>query len=224
MDPQQFALLIKALDAPKWTELVSVGVLVLGFLIAIGSLIYARLQIKADHERSRRQLAMEMCYRWSSSSSPETSSVIRMIEKLSDGQCAQIANQSPVLIEEEHKHFLLNIFLLRFPDFEKTLETLKEKRHYRIDGQYVICLRHIAVRYLNMLESVLMTWTGGIADQRMIEAEFGFLLDEKQGRTAVEKLRMKIGNEGFPAISKFMQALRDKASKKSDDIVRPPTT
>jgi hypothetical protein len=223
MDPKQFELLIATIDHAKWTEIVSVLVLVLGFVIAIGSLIYARKQIKADHERSRRLLAMEMCSRWSSSSSPETSSVIRMIERLTEAQCAAIANQSSVLIEEEHKHFLLNIFLLRFPEFGENIETLKEGNAYRIEGQHVLYLRHIAVRYLNMLESVLMTWTGGIADQRMIESEFSFLLDEKQGRTAVEKLRMKIGNETFPAINKFMEALRQKASQRSEDIVRPPT-
>lgn len=222
MDPKQFELLIKTLDAPKWTEVVTVILVVLGFMIAVGSLWYARRQLLADHERSRRQLAMEMCSRWSSSSSPETSSVIRMIEKLSDAQCELIANQMSVLIEEEHLHFLLNIFLFRFPELGPKMDSLKDGKFYRIEGHYVIYLRHIAIRYLNMLESVLMTWTSGIADQKMIEAEFSFLLDEKQGRTAVEKLRLKIGNEGFPSISKFMHALREKRRKNSEDLVRPP--
>ncbi len=222
MDPHQFALLIETMDHVKWTETVSVIILLIGFVVAVGSLIYARKEIKADHERSRRLLAMEMCSRWSSSSSPETSSVIRMIERLNESQCAAIANQSPVNIEEEHKHFLLNIFLLRFPEFEEKMESLKENKFYKIEGHYVIYLRHIAIRYLNMLKSVLMTWTAGIADQKMIKSEFSFLLDERQGRTAVEKLRVKIGNEGFPAISKFMSALREKSE--NSDIVRPPIT
>jgi hypothetical protein len=73
-----------------------------------------------------------------------------------------------------------------------------------------------------MLESILLTWTMGIADQEIIENKFSFLFNEAQRRTAMENLRMQIGMDGFPAIRQFMMALRAKTLTGSSQITRPP--
>jgi hypothetical protein len=236
MDQHQFDVLIKALDATKWTELVSTAILVLSFVIAIITLLYARRQVLearnqlleahnellADHHRSQRQLATEMCLRWSDFISPETASVTRLVEKLNEHQCDSIVHFESLSIPVENKTYLLNIFQLRFPGFDNTLETFKQANEYVLKDQYVFYLRHIAVRYLNMLESILTTWTRGIADQTMIELEFAYLLDEEKGRSAMDTLRGKLGREGFPAIEAFMDALREKKDKNLAEIKRPP--
>src|SRR4051812_30592822 len=121
MDQTQFQELLKALTATKITEVITVAILVLSFVIAIGSLFYARrhllaadMQLRADHARSRRQLAMEMCSRWSGSTSPETSSVTRLVEQMSPGQCEGLANLGKLSIGIQHKALLVNILELRF--------------------------------------------------------------------------------------------------------------
>jgi hypothetical protein len=222
MDQHQFEALKAALDAPKWTEIVTVAVIVLSLLIAVGSLVYARRQLLADHRRSQRQLAMEMCQRWSNFTSAESSSVVRLVEKLDDKQCATIVNLSgPLSVDADNTHLLLNIFLLRFPQCEQKLKS-ETGQTVAIDGQYLLYLRHIAVRYLNMLESILMTWTMGIADQRVIESEFSFVLDPKQGRSGMENLRTRLGHKSFPAIAMFVEAQREKERRNLSEVERPP--
>jgi hypothetical protein len=228
MDQHQFDALIKALTATKFTEVITVTILVLSFLIAIGSLLYARrqliaadLQLRADHARSRRQLAMEMCSRWSGSTSPETSSVTRLVEQMTPGQCESLANLGKLSIGVQHKALLVNILELRFPDIETKLEPLRKGDTYEIEGRYLLHIRHIAVRYLNMLESILLSWTMAIADQQIIENEFSYLFDEKHNRTAMEELRTKIGIEAFPAIDQFTAALRERNKRGLKEIIRP---
>lgn len=232
MDPQQFDLLLKALKAPaawKTSEIISSIVLILGFMTAIASLIYARFQVQnsrrallADQRRSQRQLAMQMCQQWSNFTSPETASVTRLVERMTQDQCEAVANSGKLIIATEHTLHLINILQLRFPDVEAQLEKMKRGEMYELEGQYVLYLRHIAVRYLNMLESILLAWTMAIADQEIIENEFSYLFNEAQRRTAMENLRLQIGMDGFPAIRQFMMALRAKTLSGSPQIQRPP--
>jgi hypothetical protein len=96
IDKAQFQHLLLALEAPKWTEILTAVIVALSFAIAIGTLLYLRKQIAdardavlADHTRSKRQMAMEMCAKWSMFTDPETSSVTRLIESLDLAQWMQ---------------------------------------------------------------------------------------------------------------------------------------
>lgn len=222
MDQHQFDQLIKILSETKPSEIINSIILGLGFAVAVFSLLYARAQLLADHRRSRRQIALEMISSWASFTSPETSSVNRLVEKMTPDQCGALANLTKLAIDADQKHLLLNILQLRFPEIDSKLESFKKGSAYEIEGQYLLYIRHIAVRYLNKLESVLLCWTMGIADQQIIEEEFSYLFDEKQNRTAMEGLRKKVGIEAFPAIERFMDALRKKVRSGTDRIVRPP--
>lgn len=218
------------LKVSQSTEMVNSLFVALGFLCTVVTILYLRRQLLSidvqlkldydravrDHARSERQLAREMCWQWSTSTSPETSSVTRLVETLSDEQCDAIANLKTLVIAIEHRHHLINIFQLRFPHIER----MKTASGYAVEGQYLLHLRHVAIRYLNVLESILMCWTLNIADQKVIEKEFSYLLNEKEGRTAMHNLRKKIDVEAFPAIQEFIVALR-RAHDTSNEIVRP---
>jgi hypothetical protein len=135
MSPEQFQELMKALASlaeTKPTDKISAVILVLGFLIAIGSLVYARFQLLAaratllaDQRRSQRQLAMEMCMKWSEFTSAETASVTRLIERMTVDQCDAIAHSGKLIIGAEHAIHLINILQLRFDNIESVLEKLK---------------------------------------------------------------------------------------------------
>jgi hypothetical protein len=209
-DIQKLLAAVREISAIKWTEIATFVLLLASAVAALVATIYARLQIREDHTRSRRQYAIEICARWSEFTSAETASVTRLIERLSDEQCAAIANLTKLKVEVDYKPHLVNILELRFPDIETRLDSNKEGTNYLIDGKYLIHLRHIAVRYLNMLESVLLSWTLGVADQEMILKEFSFLFDETKNRTAMRRFREKIGNEGFPSIERFIHELKPK--------------
>src|ERR1700743_3202061 len=98
---------------------------------------------------------MEMCYRWSSSLSPDAGSVVRLLEELGDKECEAIAKRLPFKVEEKHKHLLLTIFSLQFAEFGDELPKMKNGQGYEIEGRYVLHIRSVAIKYLNMLESTL---------------------------------------------------------------------
>jgi hypothetical protein len=176
----------------------------------------------ADQGRSQRRLAMEMCMKWSDFMSAETSNVTRLIERMNQDQCDAIANSGKLVISTDHTARLINVLEISFEDIEQQLEKFKKGTVYELEGKYVLHIRYIAVRYLNMLESILLAWTMAIADQKIIEDEFSYLFDESRRRTAMENLRAQIGMEGFPAIRQFMAALRAKDLSGSSQIIRPP--
>jgi hypothetical protein len=132
-------------------------IVVFSFVLAVISLWYAKTQLvfakgqldearhlmKADHVRSQRKLAMDMCSNWSNFTSPETASVTRLIEKMTPEQCGALANLDKLSINTEHKHHLLSILQLRFPDVEDQLEKQKLGTVYEIDGQHVLYIRHL---------------------------------------------------------------------------------
>src|SRR6266550_6949037 len=151
MTPEQFAQLLRSLHETKTTEIITSAILILTFLIAIGSLLYARYQSLAaretmlgDQRRSQRQLAMEMCIKWSEFTSPETSSVTRLIERLTQDQCDAIANSTQLIISVQYELHLINILQFRFRDIESVLKTIKKDTVFELDGKYVIYIRHIA--------------------------------------------------------------------------------
>lgn len=222
MDPLQFRELLTALNHERWTEITSTVILIVSILIATASLWYARKQLLAEDTRSRRRLAIEMCRHWAGYTTPETSSVTRLVEKMNPNQCEAIAKANELTILADYHHHLTNILQGRFGDIEEQLEEFRQGENYVIPSKYVQHIRYIAVRYLNMLESVLMTWTSGVVDQEMIEQEFEYLFNEQEGRTAMEPLRAKVGREAFPAIEQFVEALRERARSNTRNIRRPP--
>jgi hypothetical protein len=143
---------------------------------------------------------------------------------MTSDQCEAISNATKLTISTDHKLHLLNILQLRFPEFADELEKMNKSSAYEIEGQYLQYIRHIAIRYLNMLESILLAWTTGVADQAILENEFAYLFDEKDGRSAMEGLRKKVGMSTFPAIEEFMKALRARTASGRKEIIRPPVT
>ncbi|HXL69286.1 MAG TPA: hypothetical protein VN930_11065 [Xanthobacteraceae bacterium] len=224
MNPDQFERLIHAIDSPNWAEVATLVIFLLSMIAAVVTILYARAQLLADHERSRRQYAIEMCIKWSNFTAPETSSVTRLIETLDDTQCTAIVNLTKLEIEAKHKDHLINILELRFPEIERQLGGMldKSKKEYIIDGRYLLYIRYIAVRYLNMIESILVSWSSGVADKQVIEREFSFLYDPTRARSAMARFREKLGAGSHPALDKFLEVLKERSKPAVEDVTREP--
>ena len=180
----------------------------LTFGVGCVSIYFVSRQILSSLDRARRERAVDMLMKWSEFNQPETSSVTRLIEGLDDSQCLAIANTTTLEIDVKHHDHLVNILQLRFSDIDKQLVEMKRNGVYFIEGRYLLYIRYIAMRYLNMLESILSSWSSGIADREIIKNEFAFLFDPTRSKTAMSKLRERLGNESFPAINLFLDELR----------------
>lgn len=195
---------------------------VLTFSVGCVALYFTSRQILSGLDRARREKAIDMLMKWSEFTQPETSSVTRLVEDLDDSQCLAIMTTTTLEISVKHHDHLVNILQLRFPDIDKQLAGMKSKTNktYQIEGRYLLYIRYIAVRYLNMLESILSSWSSGIADREIIKSEFSFLFDPTKSRTAMAKLRERLGNETFPALNLFINELKSTKESKSKSVWR----
>jgi hypothetical protein len=194
---------------------------ILTFVVGVVGLYFTSRQILSGLDRARREKAIDMLMKWSEFNQPETSSVTRLIESLDDAQCLAISTTTTLEINVRHHDHLVNILQLRFPDIDKQLTEMKKGRTlYQIEGRYLLYIRYIAVRYLNMLESILSSWSSGIADREIIKHEFSFLFDPTKSKTAMAKLREKLGNDSFPAINLFINELKSSKETKNNTVWR----
>ncbi|MFG1378657.1 hypothetical protein [Xanthobacter autotrophicus] len=217
MDQKQFDALIGAINSPNWAEVATLVALIVSLVAAIISLWYARIQIIADHKRSQRKIAGDLCLKWSEFVAPETVSVVRFIEKLSPQQIDSIVNLGVLEINISLERHLIDMLELKFPNIKDELGSMKVDNLYKIEGRIVQYIRYIAVRYLNMLESILMAWAGGVADRDAIFREFCYVWDETKNRTIMDEFRKKLGVGAFPAIGLFVYEIK---RKRDDDLAK----
>ncbi|WP_157064280.1 hypothetical protein [Methylobacterium tarhaniae] len=225
-------------EAVKWTDVGALAISSLGLLVAIVTIfmLYRQLKanmgqfgaaldqirlnqetLKADHERSRRSLAISICMDWSRFVDAEITAVTRLIEEFDEEQCRSIRSLGELRVNRKHAQLLSTIFQKSAPDMKFDSEHLTGT-DFVISGKNILFLRNAAIRYLNMLESSLAAWHYGVADEDIIVDQFQYLLDRSRNKTAIEKYRKTEGDVYFPAITAFMQKIQPKLSSTRDII------
>ena len=186
-------------------------IFVIAGVIWQGYLLYK--QMKADHERSRREKSVEILFQWSNNLQEGNSLARKIVESLNEEQARNLLNQEPICI---HKKFLDSI--------KKLLEIEKDDA-LKIDNDCIELtesqaskLRWYTLSFLNLLESVLIAWQYSIVDREIIENEFSYLFSAKDGHAALKHFRHAAGGEeAFPAIEVFSNHIEDLRKKKLKD-------
>lgn len=177
---------------------------VIGVIIQIG---LARRQIKADHERSRREKTVELLLEWTKSLKENTSLARRIVESLDEEQARNLFNEEETRISSKYKKYLGKIL-----EFEEN--KIEEKNGYIIlSGEQVGKLRWLVMTYLNLLESILVAWQYSIVDREIIEDQFSYLFAPEHGHAALKNFRIAAGAGGenaFPAIEIFSSHIEEK--------------
>ena len=164
-----------------------------GVMLVWLQLLLAKRAMSHDHERSRRQFAIEIARDWNRSVGPETSAAQKLIQGLNEEQCRQIAQyKSPVKIEEDKGH-LVDVCL-------ETPARRDQKGSIILDDADVKHLRYLGANYLNEIEIVLSAWYKNVGDQDYIEKEFSFVT---RGMT-MDLFRAALGAGDYPAIDSFL--------------------
>lgn len=182
-----------------WEFLLVVGEFAIAWVIyhEVGE---ARRQLKADHERSRRELTLTLMHQWNTSISAVTAVAEKIVKRLSDEQCRKLANFQSFGLAPEHRQLLENCLADLLPKDPLT----EHGGQIVLSINQVTRLRFLAVEYLNQTETVLMGWHMSVVDREVIENEFQFLFDDKIGDDALAKFRTAMGGkEAFPALHEF---------------------
>lgn len=187
----------------------------------VGSLVFVAIaiqigvayrQLKADHERSRREKSVELLMEWTQQIKKEGSVARKIIETFDPEQCRELVNQQEIKVAKKHKKLLSEFFKENNSD---NSEGLKENcNDITLSESQSAELRWHAVSYLNSLESVLVAWQYSVVDREVIEQQFSYLFKPSDGHAALHDFRVAAGGEkSYPAIEIFSNHVEENRRK-----------
>ncbi len=178
------------------------------------------LQFRSDHERSRREKAVDLLVLWSESLQRENSSARKFAEQLDEVQTRKLWDlEAPLVVDARAGNLALAALLSPVG-----CASLPDGR-YELNAQAVEAIRWQVVRYLNMLESVLAAWRHNVADRDVLQEQFSFLYDGRKGYAGCALFRRTAGGvDAYPAIEEFVDSLKLKSQGTAGKplIVAPP--
>lgn len=199
-------------------------------LATVGSLIsiwFMIVQFHSDHEKSRREKTVDILLEWKKSITEDTYIIKQLCEKLNEEQCRKLSLLEAFNVEADWYKEFCEIFKDgseqkkdENPIFPKSIYcedcSCTKKNDIPLTKAQVKKLRWELTNYLNILEIVMVAWENKIVDTEVIEQEFAFLINKKEGKTLLETFRIAVGDENtYPAIKDFCI----QAEKKNQDKI-----
>lgn len=176
--------------------------------IAADQLRHSQKALEADHERSRREHAIEVLDRWTSSLEKSLPAARAFVQELSKEQCRSLIKREPFEAPERHR-MILGHALHDVLESEHELECVNGQ--IRLNQKHISHLLALVIQHLNTLEVALLSWMNGVADREIIETQFQYLVRFDDGHYVLENLReVMAGKASYPAIEAFVNHLIDK--------------
>lgn len=181
-------------------------------LFACGILVqisHSRIELQADHERSRREKSVEILTNWTQNLKEEGPIARKILEKLSEEQCREVFNGLPLKVDKKHETLVAQFF------GEGRIDTSDEADFILLKEELARSLRWHAVTYLNSLELVFVSWQYSIVDREIIESQFTYLFDPSNGHEMLKHFRKAAGGGvAYPAIEIFAAHVQKKRSER----------
>lgn len=167
----------------------------------------ATKQMEADHERSRRERAIDVLARWTNSLDKAHPSARTLVESFTNEQCQKLKDRKGFKISSEYEDLVKNVlhgYLDEDPPEVQGEELILDDNH--ASHIYYLCITH-----LNSLEIALQPWLVNIADEGILETEMQYLVKPEKGYFVLEDLRSVLGGKNcYPAIHEFVEHIKDK--------------
>lgn len=173
--------------------------------IAADQLRHSQRELVADHERSRREHAIDVLRRWTDSLDTSLPAARAFVQELSKDQCKCLIKREPFEVSERNK-MILSHALHGIIENDEEFEIKKGK--IVLNQKHISQLLALVIQHLNSLEVALLSWMNGVADKEMIEVQFQYLIRFDDGHYVLENLReVMAGKASFPAIESFVAHL-----------------
>lgn len=212
MSPEQLEQIIDAVaklnTEPHWTTYVGLVLAILGAFFAYYQLSKiaeqisdARIAIQNDHERSRRAATVEVLRYFQEFTTPEHNKMVKLLDLMPEDQLVCLRDAKTVSLEGELKELACSALRPKFPDIYD-IHCQDEKRTTFTHGQS-LQLRYIMINVVNHIEVCLVPWRLGIVDTEEFENQFKALVDKRDGKYKLARVRAVIGIDKFPATEAF---------------------
>src|SRR5438445_13850692 len=94
---------------PEWITAIGAIVTAGGVLFLWKQLNLMRIQIDADHDRSRRENSINYLFEWSKGLLRSSSLARRLVEELNADQTRALADEDELTIDKKHKDLVLGV-------------------------------------------------------------------------------------------------------------------
>lgn len=169
-------------------------------VVGIIGVLAAWRQFRADHERSRREKAIEYIFVWVQNLDRRATLARKLVETFNQRQAKALIDQKAFKIDDDHGPLIDGVF-----DTPVELESGK----YKITEAMSAELRWIIVSYINNLEAIMAAWYYHVADRKIIAEQFAYLISPSDGHFILEEFRTAANNaRHYPAISAFVRSYK----------------
>ncbi len=170
-------------------------------------------QVKADHERSRRENSIEMMASWNDAiyrDSPSLPFIIMLVKEFDEKQCFSLWRSEEIEVEIKHRKLL-----------EKCAVTLDLESETSLDGKRIImseklssAMRPKISHYLNSVEILATAWRHHTVDRDIIEEEFVFIFSRSKNNFPFDVFR-KITSV-YPSLDEILKAFDKKEGSRKN--------
>lgn len=180
-------------------------------------------QTSIDMQKSYK--AIDLMYRWANDSTAEMLLARKIVDKMKDSEVKKLSDGNEAVIISNEDYMMLKGFLPKEvqKQTEQTNKMTSEQdsgnlsqyscqyaekcevaNSQRLSTAETLWLRSWIVKYLNLLEVIMYAWKAGAVNKRIVEKEFGYLVQtERDGSVVLEKYRKFSGQENYPGIYSF---------------------
>jgi hypothetical protein len=179
---------------------------VIGFPLIIIQLFYLIRSYKDEHERSRRENAVKLISDWTKSLDQKSSIARKLIETFTQEQCKSLDKQDSIEVDVKYIEEIKACFSIKNINTELSITG----NNVRLSNEQTVYLRWLAITYLNSIESIFLAWLHHVADREIIESEFQYLIDDREGHSLLHTLRTAMNIDAYPGINEFAREIRKK--------------
>ncbi len=185
---------------------ISEAIVALGVLLVAMQVYFAKKQIKTEHEKDRRLVAIQVVKDWNCSLNVATPAARGFVQELSVDQCKLLIKRESFSVHVDCGKFLKYALSgIKGDDSELVIE----KDKIQLTPTQISHLLALVIEHLNSLEVALLTWMNGVADKEIIESQFKYLVSVDSGHYVLENLRTAmVGRGNYPAICCFVKHLQ----------------
>jgi hypothetical protein len=131
----------------------------------------------------------------------------KLADLLNEEECRKLLNEQDLALTATHKGLVEACLPNQVAQ--------EEGGRIMLSSSQTAEIRYLVIKYLNTLETVLAGWRHNISDRAMIDEEFQYLLDSKEGHKMLKLFRQVQGEEAYPAILEFEQHLVESKKPRS---------
>jgi hypothetical protein len=167
--------------------------------IAAFQIFVLRTQLRSDHERSRREKAVELMQFF------VTTAEVQNVATLDIRRFAESLNKAQSQLLCEGKTFEVDVASKSLLPHD-LIQQQDNNGRVQVDESACRAIKIQLMKYLNILETVATAWRHNIADREIIEEEFKSIVSVKTNAFVLEEFRLATGI--YPSIAEFTEAIK----------------